>query len=45
LPEVRETWWHPPPRRQFVVILVGEFELETTDGETRCFRPADMLLV
>lgn len=32
-PDVRETGWHPPPRRQFVVILDGEFELETTDPE------------
>ena len=26
-PDVRETGWHPPPRRQLVVILDGEFEL------------------
>jgi hypothetical protein len=44
-PDVRETGWHPPPRRQFVVILDGEFELETTDGDRRRFRPGEMLLV
>lgn len=44
-PDVRETGWHPPPRRQFVVILDGEFELETTDGQRRRFQPGATLLV
>jgi quercetin dioxygenase-like cupin family protein len=44
-PDVRETGRHPSPRRQFVVILDGEFELETTDGDRRRFRPGDVLLV
>jgi Cupin domain len=44
-PDVRETGWHPPPRRQFVMILDGGFELETTDGGRRRFRPGEMLLV
>jgi hypothetical protein len=44
-PDVRETGWHPPPRRQFVVILEGEFELETTDGHKRRFQPGATLLI
>ena len=44
-PDVRETGWHPPPRRQFVVILEGEFELETTDGHKRRFQPGATLLM
>jgi quercetin dioxygenase-like cupin family protein len=44
-PDVRETGWHPPPHRQFVVILDGEFELETADGDRRRFRPGEVLLV
>jgi quercetin dioxygenase-like cupin family protein len=44
-PDVRETGWHPPPRRQLVVILDGEFELETTDGDRRRFRPGEVLRV
>jgi hypothetical protein len=44
-PDVRETGWHPAPRRQFVVILDGEFELETTDGHKRRFQPGATLLM
>jgi quercetin dioxygenase-like cupin family protein len=44
-PDVRETGWHPPPRRQFVVITDGEFELETADGDRRRFQPGELLLV
>jgi quercetin dioxygenase-like cupin family protein len=44
-PDVRETGWHPPPGRQFVVVLDGEFEVETTDGDRRRFRPGEMVLV
>ena len=43
-PGVRPTWWHPPPQRQFVVVLDGELEVETTDGDTRRFRPGEILL-
>jgi hypothetical protein len=44
-PEVRETEPHPAPRRQFVVMLEGEIEVETTDGERRSFAPGMVALV
>jgi quercetin dioxygenase-like cupin family protein len=37
--------WHPAPRRQFVVMLVGKMEVEVSDGEARRFSPGDILLV
>lgn len=35
---------HPAPRRQWVVMLRGGIEVETSDGERRQFRPGDLLL-
>lgn len=35
---------HPPPRRQWVVILQGAMEISTTTGERRRFEPGDCLL-
>ena len=35
--DLRETEPHPAPRRQFVIVLDGEFEIETTDGDRRIF--------
>ena len=37
--------WHPPPRRQFVLIVAGGLELTVTDGEVRQFGPGDIFLV
>ena len=37
--------WHNPPRRQLIVLLDGEIEVEVTSGETRRFRGGDVLLV
>ena len=37
--------WHPAPRRQLVVLLDGEIEIEVGDGERRRFRGGDVLLV
>jgi hypothetical protein len=37
--------WHPAPRRQLVVLLDGEIEIEVGDGETRRFRGGDVLLI
>ncbi|MCH7972051.1 MAG: cupin domain-containing protein [Chloroflexi bacterium] len=37
--------WHPTPKRQFMAVLKGEFEVEVSDGETRVFAPGDLLLV
>ena len=44
-PEVRETQPHPPPQRQFVVVLEGALEVETTDGDKRTFTPGMLALV
>ncbi len=37
--------WHPAPRRQWVILLDGEIEIETGDGERRRFRGGDLLLL
>jgi len=36
---------HTAPRRQFVVHLAGEAELEASDGERRRIGPGDVVLV
>jgi hypothetical protein len=35
---------HPPPRRQWVVILQGAMEISTTSGDVRRLVPGDCLL-
>jgi hypothetical protein len=37
--------WHQAPRRQLVVLLDGEIEIEVGDGETRRFKGGDVVLV
>ncbi len=37
--------WHTAPRRQYIVMLSGLVEIQTSDGETRTFGPADIVLV
>ncbi len=37
--------WHPAPRRQLVVLLDGEIEITTSDGQSRTFRGGDILLL
>jgi hypothetical protein len=37
--------WHPAPRRQFVLVLDGGFEITSGHGETRIFRSGAMFLV
>lgn len=37
--------WHCAPQRQYIVLLDGEIEIETGDGEKRLFRGGDILLV
>jgi hypothetical protein len=37
--------WHPPPRRQFVIILGGTAQLTTSDGAVRRFGPGAIFLV
>ncbi|UGS38403.1 cupin domain-containing protein [Capillimicrobium parvum] len=36
---------HTAPRRQFVVQLRGETEIEASDGEVRRLRPGDIVLL
>ncbi len=36
--------WHPAPRRQFVVRLQGESEVEVSDGEVRRQGPGSIVL-
>lgn len=37
--------WHPAPRRQFLMRLVGEVEIRASDGEVRRFGPGSIYLV
>lgn len=37
--------FHPAPRRQFIIMLAGELEVEVSDGETRRFGPGAVILV
>jgi hypothetical protein len=37
--------WHCAPQRQYIVLLDGEIEIETSDGESRRFLGGDILLV
>ena len=36
--------WHPAPRRQFVITLAGEAEVEASDGEVRHIGPGTVML-
>lgn len=36
--------WHPAPRRQFVITLSGEAEVEASDGEIRHIGPGTVML-
>lgn len=37
--------WHRAPRRQYVLFLAGETEIEVSDGEKRIITAGDVLLV
>ena len=37
--------WHTAPRRQYIVMLEGEVEISTSDGQTRIFGPGEIVLV
>jgi hypothetical protein len=37
--------WHPAPRRQILLYLSGEIEVEVSDGEVRRFGPGSVTLV
>ena len=36
--------YHPAPRRQYVITLSGQVEIETGDGTVRRFGPGDVML-
>ena len=36
--------WHPAPRRQFVITLSGQAEIEASDGEVRQIGPGTIML-
>lgn len=36
--------WHPAPRRQYVITLAGQAEIEVGDGTVRRFGPGDVML-
>ena len=33
--------WHPSPRRQLNIVLMGAVEVQASDGEVRVFRPGE----
>jgi quercetin dioxygenase-like cupin family protein len=37
--------WHPCPTRQFLSLMSGEVEMETTDGSVQRLRPGDLILL
>lgn len=37
--------WHVAPQRQFILLLDGAIEIETSDGERRVFRGGEVLLL
>ena len=37
--------WHPCPTRQFLALMSGAVEMETTDGTKRRFKPGDLVLL
>ena len=43
-PKDRFIDWHPAPRRQFVITLSGEAEVEASDGEVRHIGPGTIML-
>ena len=36
--------WHNAPQPQYIIYLEGEMEVVASGGETRTFRPGDILL-
>ena len=36
--------YHPAPRRQYVITLAGQVEIETGDGTVKRFGPGDVML-
>ncbi|HZZ46899.1 MAG TPA: hypothetical protein VFE65_08450 [Pseudonocardia sp.] len=44
LPSELDQGWHLAPNRQFVILLSGCLEVETTDGETRRWNRGDIFM-
>jgi len=44
LPAGWEGDWHTSPQRQMITILVGEFEIETSDNKNMRFGPGSTIL-
>ena len=42
--ETHDSDFHPAPRRQYVITLRGEVEIETGDGTVRRFGPGNVML-
>lgn len=36
---------HPTPRRQYILVLAGEFQVQVSAGEERVFTPGSVLLL
>jgi hypothetical protein len=37
--------WHTAPQRQYVLFMIGETEIEVSDGEKRIVKSGDVLMV
>lgn len=44
LPEGLDQDWHIAPSRQFVIVMSGALDVETTDGAVRRFSQGDMFM-
>lgn len=44
-PASLDSGWHNASRRQLIVVLNGQLEMEIGTGERRIFRPGDLVLV
>ncbi|HEX2229389.1 MAG TPA: hypothetical protein VHM64_19820 [Candidatus Binatia bacterium] len=44
VPATHHSDYHAAPRRQYVITLGGEVEIETGDGTVRRFGPGDVML-
>ena len=43
--ETFDTGWHPAPRRQYVIVLDGDAELTTSDGEARIIKAGEVFFI
>jgi hypothetical protein len=45
VPPTYDLDWHPAPRRQYIINLVGGVEITASDGESRVIGAGEVLLV